>query len=72
MEWWTNLHALTRAALVCFILGKFHFIPTVLTLFMAYKYSLFFIIVYSVFIAAAVVLSLIRMKQIMQESKTDV
>ena len=71
MDWWTSLHTLTRAALICFILGKFHFIPAVMTIFAAYEYSLFFIIMYSLFIAAAVVLSLIRIRQIMEESKID-
>jgi len=71
MDWWTNLNTLTKIALVCFILGKFHFIPAVMTMFMAYDYSLFFIIVYSLFITAAAALSLARMRQIMKESKID-
>ena len=69
MEWWTNLHVLTKMALICLVLGKFHFIPAVLTLFAAYEYSLFFIVVYSVLIIAAVILSLVRIKQIMKESR---
>tara|TARA_E500000305_G_scaffold98547_1_gene90165 strand:- start:640 stop:825 length:186 start_codon:yes stop_codon:yes gene_type:complete len=56
-------------ALICLVLGKFHFIPAVLTLFAAYEYSLFFIVVYSVLIIAAVILSLVRIKQIMKESR---
>ena len=69
MEWWNNLHTLTKIALVCFILGKFHFIPAVLTMFAAYEYSLFFMVMYSVFIAAAICLSFVRIRQIMEESK---
>ena len=71
MEWWNNLHALTKAALICFILGKLHFIPAVLTMFAAYEYSLFFIVMYSVLIAAAAFLSLVRIKQIIKENKND-
>tara|TARA_R100000315_G_C5212174_1_gene126167 strand:+ start:933 stop:1154 length:222 start_codon:yes stop_codon:yes gene_type:complete len=71
MQWWNNLHTLTKIALICFILGKFHFIPAVLTIFAAYEYSLFFIVMYSVFIAAAAFLSLVRIKQLMKESKND-
>jgi len=71
MEWWNNLNILTRIALICFIVGKINFVPAVLTLFAAYEYSLFFITLYSVCIVAAIVLSLVRIKQIIEESKTD-
>jgi hypothetical protein len=71
MEWWNNLNILTRIALICFIVGKINFVPAVLTVFAAYEYSLFFITLYSVCIVAAIVLSLVRIKQIIEESKTD-
>ena len=71
MEWWNNLNIITRVALICFIVGKINFVPAVLTLFAAYEYSLFFITLYSGFIVAAIILSLIRVKQIIEESKAD-
>ena len=71
MEWWNNLNILTKIALICFIVGKINFVPAVLTLFAAYEYSLFFITLYSGFVIAAIILSLVRIKQLMKESKND-
>ncbi len=69
MEWWNNLNILTKIALICFIVGKINFVPAVLTLFAAYEYSLFFITLYSGFVIAAIIFSLARIRQIMEESK---
>lgn len=69
MEWWNNLNILTKIALICFIVGKINFVPAVLTLFAAYEYSLFFITLYSGFVIAAIIFSLVRIRQIMEESK---
>jgi len=72
MEWWNRLHTLTKIALVCLILGKMHFIPATLAIFLAYEYALFFVVVYTAFIVAAVLFSLARIKQIIKEDRVNV
>tara|TARA_A100001515_G_scaffold64003_1_gene50733 strand:+ start:11296 stop:11508 length:213 start_codon:yes stop_codon:yes gene_type:complete len=70
MEWWNRLHILTKIAFICLVLGKIHFIPATLSIFAAYEYATFFLVVYTVFILAAAILSLVRIRQIIKESKT--
>ena len=72
MEWWNRLHTLTKIALVCFVLGKMQFIPATLTIFMAYEYALFFVVLYAAFIATAAIFSLARIKQIIKEGRINV
>ncbi len=72
MEWWNRLHILTKVALICLVLGKIHFVPATLAIFLAYDYALFFVVLYTAFIVAAVLLSLIRIKQIIKEDRVNV
>ena len=48
------------------------FIPATLTIFMAYEYALFFVVLYAAFIAAAAIFSLARIKQIIKEGRINV
>ena len=49
-----------------------HFIPATLAIFLAYEYALFFVVVYTAFIVAAVLFSLARIKQIIKEDRVNV
>ena len=72
MEWWNRLHILTKIAFICLILGKIHFIPATLSIFAAYEYATFFLVVYTIFILAAITLSLVRVRQIIKEDRANV